>query len=75
MKGLPTAVNGVSHIDTYSSIMPGTAGTVICPLTTDRRCNRRAIALRCAVASTERVVAYLSVDTLGKAPQPRTTIA
>jgi hypothetical protein len=31
-----------SHIVTYSSIMPGAAGKVICPVTTDRRCNRRA---------------------------------
>ena len=73
-------MNRLSHIDMYSSFMPGsfmpgTVGTVICPLTTDRRCNRRAIALCGADASTERVVGYLSVDTLGKAPQPRTTIA
>src|ERR1700754_4135672 len=30
----------------YSSIMLGTAGRVTCPLTTDRRCNRRAAASR-----------------------------
>jgi hypothetical protein len=52
VNALPTPANSVSHIDTYSSIMPGTAGSVICPLTSDRRSNRRASASR--TASTDR---------------------
>src|ERR1700751_1739511 len=42
----PTLANRLSHIRTYSSIRLGTAGTVICPIATDRRYNRRAIASR-----------------------------
>jgi hypothetical protein len=33
-------VKSVSHISTYSSIIPGTAGSVISPATTQRRCKR-----------------------------------
>src|SRR6201987_2503388 len=42
----PTLANRLSHILTYSSIKLGTAGTVICPIATDRRYNLRAIASR-----------------------------
>ena len=48
----PTPAKSVSHIVTYSSIMPGTAGSVIWPVTTDRRYNRRAMASRSSVGST-----------------------
>jgi hypothetical protein len=39
-------VKTLSHIVTYVSTMLGTAGSVICPIATDRRYNRRAIASR-----------------------------
>jgi hypothetical protein len=44
----------MSHILTYSSIMPGTAARLICPVTTDPRCNRRAIASRNVAESIDR---------------------
>jgi len=53
MNGHPTAAKMVSHILTYSSIIPGTAGSVISPATTDRRYNRRAMDSRSFVESTE----------------------
>jgi hypothetical protein len=40
----------------YSSIMLGTAGTVICPVTTDRRYSRRAIA-SCSTAGSKDLAA------------------
>ena len=52
-RGHPTAAKMVSHILTYSSIIPGTAGSVISPATTDRRYNRRAMDSRSFVESTE----------------------
>ena len=38
----------------YSSIISGTAGSLICPVTTDRRYNRRAIASRNVAESIDR---------------------
>jgi hypothetical protein len=42
----PTPAKTLSHIVTYSSIIPGAAGSVICPVTIDPRYNRRAIPSR-----------------------------
>src|SRR6188472_2065836 len=53
VKFLPTAAKILSHIVTYSSIMAGTAGSVIWPVTTDRRYNRRAMASRNSVGFTD----------------------
>ena len=47
------AAKMVSHILTYSSIIPGTAGSVISPATTDRQYNRRAMDSRSFVESTD----------------------